>query len=60
MSQILSPGMKILARSQKRGEEVKVVEFDPRKADSKKVTETNDLWVDRRTDLYQSLINHTK
>ncbi|MCP8323695.1 MAG: hypothetical protein L6N96_05925 [Candidatus Methylarchaceae archaeon HK02M2] len=56
MSQIIGPDMKILARSQKTGEEVRVVEIAPKNADSKKITSNNDLWVDRRIDLYQSLL----
>jgi len=55
-SQIVSPNMKILASSGRNGEEVKVVDVNPEDADSKKITEYNDLWTDRRTDLYESLI----
>lgn len=53
MSQILSPSMKVLARSSKTRGEVCVVDINPAEADSKKITEHNDLWADRRTDLYQ-------
>ncbi len=56
MSQIISPNMEVLARSRRTGEEVRVAEIDPKGADSKKVTERNDLWADRRTDLYQPLL----
>jgi len=57
MSQIVSPNMEILARSRRTGEEVRVVEIDPRDADSKRVTHHNDLWADRRTDLYKPLLD---
>ncbi len=56
MSQIISPRMEIVARSRRTGEEVRVVEIEPKDADSKKITERNDLWVDRRVDLYQPLL----
>jgi len=48
--------MKVLAKSRKTGEEVRVVDVDPRDADSKRVTERNDLWADRRVDLYEPLL----
>ena len=56
-SQIVSPNMEVLARSPRTGEEVRVVEIDPSDADSKRVTDHNDLWADRRTDLYQPLLD---
>jgi len=56
-SQILSPDMRVLARSRETGEEVRVVEINPAEADSKRITEHNDLWADRRTDLYQPLLD---
>ena len=57
MSQIVNPNMEVLARSRRTGEEVKVVEIDPNEADSKKITERNDLWADRRTELYLPLLD---
>ncbi|RJS87010.1 acyltransferase [Candidatus Bathyarchaeota archaeon] len=56
-SQIVAPDMQILASSKRSGEEVKVVDIDPRDADSKRITEYNDLWADRRTELYRFLLN---
>jgi len=56
MSQIISPDMKVLVRSRKTSEEIRIVEIDPKKADSKRITEYNDLWSDRRIDLYQPLL----
>ncbi|MEM2111196.1 MAG: nitrilase-related carbon-nitrogen hydrolase [Candidatus Bathyarchaeia archaeon] len=59
-SQIVSPKMEILARSLKTNEEIQLVEISPKEADSKRVTDFNDLWVDRRVDLYQSLLELEK
>jgi predicted amidohydrolase len=58
-SQIVSPEMKILVRSNKTKEEVKVVEIEPKNSDSKMITARNHVWHDRRIDLYQSLIEQT-
>ncbi len=57
MSQIVGPDMKVLAASSKSREEVRVVEVDPKEADSKKVSERNDLWADRRVDLFGPLLD---
>jgi predicted amidohydrolase len=57
MSQIVSPDMKTLAVSSKNREEVRIVEVDPKEADSKKISERNDLWADRRVDLYRPLLD---
>ncbi|MEM2936106.1 MAG: nitrilase-related carbon-nitrogen hydrolase [Candidatus Bathyarchaeia archaeon] len=54
-SQILNPGMKILAKSGVNTEEVKVVQIDPASAENKRITEYNDLREDRRVDLYHRL-----
>lgn len=58
MSQILDPGMKVLAISGKNEEEVRVVEVDPEIADSKRINKFNDLWLDRRVEFYRPLLNH--
>ncbi len=50
-SQIIAPNGEILAKSGKR-EDLVMVEIDPSFANSKKVTPTNDLFSDRRIDLY--------
>jgi predicted amidohydrolase len=60
MSQIVNPCMEVLARSQETGEEVRVADIDPKDADSKRITEHNDLWEDRRIDLYQPLLDQEK
>jgi predicted amidohydrolase len=59
MNQILSPDMKILARSPKSREEIRIVEIDPKDADSKNITAQNNLWNDRRLDLYDSVLSKT-
>jgi len=55
-SQIVSPNMSILAQSGEKVEEIRIVEIDPKDADSKRITELNDLWSDRRIDLYKPLL----
>ena len=59
-SQIVDPSMQVLARSRRMGEELRVVEIDPEEAECKRVTERNDLWADRRTDLYQPLLHQDR
>ena len=54
-SQILHPNMKILSKSDE-SEEVKVIEIDIKQAENKKITEYNDLWDDRRIDLFYPLV----
>ncbi len=56
-SQIVAPDMRILASSRRRGEEVKVVDVNPADADSKRITRYNDLWADRRLELYKPLLD---
>jgi len=56
-SQIVDPNMKILASSGRDGEDVKIVDVNPRDADSKMITKYNDLWADRRIELYTSLLD---
>ncbi len=60
MSQIVSPSMEVLARSNRTREEIRIVEIDPKDADNKKITGHNDLWDDRRTDLYRDLLERKK
>ena len=43
----------ILARAQAEGDSLTVVDVDPERAASKQVTERNDLFADRRTELYR-------
>jgi predicted amidohydrolase len=56
-SQIVNPEMITLTTSSKTREEVRVVEVDPKDADSKRISERNDLWADRRVDLYGPLLD---
>ncbi|RJS85751.1 acyltransferase [Candidatus Bathyarchaeota archaeon] len=56
MSQIVDPNMNILVRASKSREEVKVADIDPSVAEDKRVTERNDLWTDRRVDLYTEIL----
>ncbi|MFW6181279.1 MAG: nitrilase-related carbon-nitrogen hydrolase [Spirochaetota bacterium] len=52
-SQIVAPGGDILARAPADRDAVEVVEIDPGLAADKHVTPLNDLFEDRRTDLYR-------
>ena len=52
-SQIVDPSGSILARAGARGESLQVVDIDPSLAASKRVTARNDLFRDRRPDLYR-------
>ncbi|MEK7795578.1 MAG: nitrilase-related carbon-nitrogen hydrolase [Candidatus Hydrogenedentota bacterium] len=54
-SQIVSPSGEYVVRAPETEEHVAVAELDPSKADSKRITEFNDLWDDRRPDLYRRL-----
>ena len=59
-SQIVDPDMKILVRSGRSRQDVKVVPIDPSVAENKRVTEFNDVFEDRRVDLYKFLLNKGK
>jgi predicted amidohydrolase len=51
-SQIVAPDGRLLGRAGPDSEELLVAEIDPSEALDKKVTPRNDLFLDRRTDLY--------
>jgi 5-aminopentanamidase len=51
-SQIVAPDGRLLGRAGPDSEELLIVEIDPVDALDKKVTPRNDLFLDRRTDLY--------
>lgn len=53
-SQIVAPDGRLLARADQDSEATLVVEIDPAEALDKKVTPRNDLFADRRTDLYST------
>ncbi|RLI36941.1 acyltransferase [Candidatus Bathyarchaeota archaeon] len=59
MSQIVNPMMEVIARSGRSEEEVKVVDIEPSLADSKRITRYNDLWSDRRVDLYHPILERS-
>ncbi len=54
-SQIVGPDMTVLAKAGKR-EDVKVVEIDPTQARKKEYTPVNNIFKDRRVELYQELL----
>ncbi len=51
-SQIIAPDGRLLARAGSESEELLIVDIDPAQALDKKVTPRNDLFLDRRPDLY--------
>jgi predicted amidohydrolase len=51
-SQIVAPSGRLLASAGPESDELLIVEIDPTEALNKKVTPKNDLFADRRTDLY--------
>ncbi len=53
-SQIVAPDGKLLARASPDSEELLITDIDPAEALNKKVTPRNDLFLDRRTDLYST------
>ncbi len=52
MSEVVAPDGAILARASGEHEEVLVVDIDPSRADDKAITPTNDLFGDRRPEVY--------
>ena len=51
-SQVVSPEGAVIARAPSKGMWSKVVKIDPKEARSKRVTDTNDIFRDRRSELY--------
>ena len=58
-SQIVSPEGTALTQAGEVGEAVRVITIDPSNAQDKQVTQRNDLFNDRRTDLYGDLLRGT-
>jgi predicted amidohydrolase len=56
-SQVVSPSGEVLYRASPDKEELKILEIDPREARKKAVNRHNDLFKDRRIDLYAELVN---
>ncbi len=54
-SLIVDPGMNVLVQAPREGEHVMVAEIDPNKADNKKINELNDIFEDRRPEMYEGL-----
>jgi len=52
-SQITSEDGQVLARAESSGDSLTIVEVEPQRADDKRVTERNDLFADRRVELYR-------
>ncbi len=57
MSQIVNPKGEILIQSDDLSEEVKVLEIDASEAENKYITPLNEIFKDRRLDLYKDLLN---
>ena len=55
-SQIVDPKGRVLVRAEKDEECVQVAVIDPRAARDKKITERNELFEDRRMELYRTLV----
>jgi predicted amidohydrolase len=52
-SQVTAPNGEVLARAGSKKEEARVVEIEPAQARGKRITPLNDIFRDRRTDLFQ-------
>ena len=52
-SQVVDPDGNILYRASKKEEEIKIVDLDIEKARNKSINSSDDLFTDRRTDLYR-------
>ncbi len=52
-SQITSPSGAILAASGRSDEELVIIDIEPSEADNKRVSRSNDILIDRRTELYR-------
>ena len=54
-SQVITPRGEILIRAPEKGEHTGIVEINPEIAQNKKITSKNNLFDDRRIELYQIL-----
>lgn len=57
LSQIVDPKGKVLVKAGQVGECVRTIEIDPKEALDKKLLDYNNLFGDRRTDLYKPLVD---
>ncbi len=55
MSTIADPNGEIICQSSKQEEETKLIEINIELARSKRITERNDIFIDRRPDMYKML-----
>jgi len=55
-SQIVAPNGNVLTQAGEIGEAVRTAEIDPAKARDKSITKRNDVFEDRRTDLFSDLV----
>jgi predicted amidohydrolase len=58
-SQVIGPRGQVLARAGVRGETLELVRIDPAEAADKRITARNDLFQDRRPQLYEALQRRT-
>ena len=56
LSQIVDPNMRILTKSSRSKQNVRIVEIDPNVALNKRINEFNNVFEDRRVDLYKSIL----
>ncbi|MCD4653287.1 acyltransferase [bacterium] len=54
-SRIINPAGTIIAGAGEEKQQVKVIEIDPHLADQKRINSRNDLFADRRTELYKAM-----
>ncbi len=54
-SLVADPKMNVLVQAPKEGEHAMIAEIDPSRADNKRINELNDIFRDRRPDLYEGL-----
>ena len=53
VSQILAPGGKVLKKAPEKGDSLMIVDVSPEDARSKRIAEMNDLFGDRKPELYR-------
>lgn len=56
MSQIVNPSGEVLTSSERDTEELKTVEIEPKEADNKNITALNNIFTDRRIDIYRDIL----
>jgi len=56
MSQIVNPSGEVLTSSERDTEELKIAEIEPKEADNKNITALNNIFTDRRIDIYRDIL----